>query len=72
MLDTVDALIEAFGGTAAAAAVASVTPPAVSNWRAFGSIPSRYFVVFAEEAERRGIEFDRRIFGFKAAAEANP
>lgn len=69
MLDTVDALVEAIGGTAATASLAKVGAPAVSMWRAAGSIPSRHFLVFSEELQRRGLDFDRRIFGFNAPAE---
>jgi hypothetical protein len=71
-MDTVEQIIDAVGGTAAAAVLAGVTPPAVSNWKARGFIPSDLFVVFAEALERRGMIADRSAFGFKAPVEARP
>lgn len=65
MLTSVDAVIEAVGGTSAAAALAGVGPPAVSNWKARGAIPSEYFLSFSEAAGK----IDPRVFGFKDRAE---
>lgn len=65
MLKTVDAIIDAFGGTGAVAEKLGVGAPAVSNWRAAGVIPSQYFLVFSGWAASRKLKLDTSIFGFK-------
>ncbi len=70
MLKSVEDVVEAVGGTFAAAALTGVTPPAVSNWKERRFIPSEYFALFSDKLTRLGKEADRSVFGFKAAAEA--
>ena len=73
MLNTVDSIIEALGGTAEAAKLAHVGPSAVSNWKARGRIPSEQYSVFAAALDRGGKEFDNSLFGMRpldAGAEA--
>lgn len=65
MLCSVGDIIKALGGTAVAAQLAGVGSPAVSNWKKGGVIPAEYFAIFSAELERRGLEFDRTVFGFK-------
>lgn len=63
MLSTVDEVIEAVGGTAAAAGIAGVSPPAVSNWRGRGRIPSEKFMIFAAALRGLGKEASPDVFG---------
>ena len=65
MLRSVDEIISALGGTAATAELAGVGSPAVSNWKARGSIPAEYFLIFDGELARRDLAFDRKVFGLK-------
>jgi DNA-binding transcriptional regulator YdaS (Cro superfamily) len=64
-LATVDDVIEAVGGTAAAAALAGVKPPAASNWRARGRIPPGKSMIFAEALKQRGKEANPSVFGLE-------
>ena len=70
MLNSVDAIVEAVGGVTAAASLTGVSSPAVSNWKARGSIPAEYFAAFADELDRRRKRFDRTVFGFRPVAKA--
>jgi len=70
MLSTVDEVIEAVGGTAAAAKLAGVNPPAVSNWRSRGRIASEKFMIFAEALRPHGKEAAPEVFGMGRTAEA--
>jgi len=70
MLTTVDEVIEALGGTAAAASLAGVSAPAVSNWRERGKIASDKFLLIREALAASGREVDGSVFGFKAEARA--
>lgn len=63
-LSTIEAVIDAVGGTSAAASIAGVAPGAVSNWKARGRIPAEFFFVFASRLEREGQSVDRDLFGF--------
>jgi hypothetical protein len=65
MLRSVEELVDALGGSAAAAELAGVGASAVSNWKTNGVIPAEYFLIFSAECARREIRFDRRVFGFK-------
>lgn len=64
---TLDELIEALGGTAAAATKAGVTPPAVSNWRTRGRIPPEHFLRLSDEIGKLGRRLDPALFGFSPA-----
>jgi hypothetical protein len=75
VLNTVDSIIDALGGTAEAARLAHVGASAVSNWKARGRIPSEQYSVFGAALERAGLEFDASLFGMRpieTAAEARP
>jgi len=69
MLKSVDTIVEAFGGTTVVARRLGVGPPAVSNWRAAGVIPSEYFLVFSAWATGKRLRVDAAVFGFKAETE---
>lgn len=62
MLNTIDELIEALGGNDAAAKIANVTRPAVSNWKARGLIPAVYWQRFDEELRRLRLKANPAIF----------
>ena len=71
-LDTVDAVIDAFGGGKTAAAnnksVArwlGLNTSAVCNWRERQSIPSGWHLRFYLEAEKRGLDITREVFGLE-------
>lgn len=55
---TVNEVIDALGGTAKAAELFDVTPPAVSNWRAEGKFPERLHYRVFKECKARGIQYD--------------
>jgi hypothetical protein len=65
MLKSVDAVIDALGGTAAAASLAGRVGSAASNWRATGRIPAEFFLIFAAELARIGKAADPAVFGIK-------
>lgn len=67
MLKTVDALVEAVGGTSKAAEIGGVGPSAVSNWKSRGSIPSEKFMLFNSALDRIGLRADPSLFGFETA-----
>ena len=67
MLSTVDAVIDAVGGTAAAAGLAGVGLSAVSNWRSRNRIPSEKFMIFADVLRARGQEATPAVFGMDEA-----
>lgn len=70
MLTTVDEVIEALGGTAAAAGLIGVSAPAVSNWRDRGKIAPDKFLLVKGALASLGKEVDPRVFAFKMSEEA--
>ena len=70
MLITVDEVIEALGGTAAAAALTGVSAPAVSNWRERGKIAPDKFLLVREALAAVGKDVDPCVFAFKSVEEA--
>jgi hypothetical protein len=72
MLKSVDAVIDALGGTAAAAALAGRTGPAASNWRATGRIPAEFFLIFAAALARVGKAADPSVYGIKVPNDGLP
>jgi hypothetical protein len=65
-LKTVDEVIRALGGTAAAAKALDVGPPAISNWKARNLIPSRVYLVIGSLLKRQGHAADKALFAFKS------
>lgn len=63
LITSVDALIDALGGTSATARLAGVGPSAVSNWRKTG-LPDRASLHsrIRREAAHRGIRVDEALF----------
>ena len=68
VLKTVEAIIEALGGSSAAAELAGVGMSAVSNWKSRGTIPAELFVVFSRVLERHGNRADPSLFGMVGAS----
>ena len=64
MLNSVDGVVEALGGTGATASLAGVVPSAVSNWIKRGEFPAEYFVVFRDALAALGKEVDPSVFRF--------
>lgn len=69
MLTTVEAVVEALGGTAATAAAVGVGASAVSNWLERGKIAPGKFLLVREALLAVGKDVDPCVFAF-AAAEA--
>ena len=67
MLGTVDSVIEAVGGPSAAASLAGVGLPAVSNWKSRGKIAQGKFVLFRDALAAKGLEAAPSVFGFDEA-----
>jgi DNA-binding transcriptional regulator YdaS (Cro superfamily) len=70
MLESVDEVIEALGGTQRSAEQLGVLPTAVSNWKARGKIPSDKFLVISGALRERGKKVSSTIFGFSEQPEA--
>ncbi len=68
---TVDAVIDALGGTSAVAQLTLVRSSAVSNWRRRGRIPSEKFMTLADALKRADLAANPVLFGFELA-EARP
>jgi len=66
MLKSVEEVVEAVGGNSAAAALAGVSAPAISNWKARGQIPAEKYFVFVEALSRVGKRADPTVFSFAA------
>lgn len=70
MLTSVAQVIDALGGTAAAASIAGVGAPAVSNWKDRGYIPPGKFLAFTKALAERGLTAAPIVFGWKDEARA--
>lgn len=62
-LKTVSEVVEAFGGTSAAAEWAGIGPSAVSNWLSKGFIPPGWHFRMADYFDGKGIALSRKVFG---------
>lgn len=71
MLDTVDSVITAVGGSQAAASLAGVSLPAIWNWRARGKIAQGKFVLFRDALAVKGLEASPAVFGMKSKREVD-
>lgn len=69
-LQTVTAVIDAFGGTAATAARFGVLPSAVSNWKAAGKFPQRLHYLIDSEAKKSNLDIDPIVFKTPAGKRA--
>ena len=69
MLRSVEDVISAVGGPAAAASLVAVGKSAVSNWKSRGAIPPEYFLTFSDALAKLEKEADPAVFGFKALAD---
>jgi hypothetical protein len=54
MLNSVDDIIEALGGSAATASILGVYPSAISNWKFRGGIPLSNFLLLEKALAARG------------------
>lgn len=70
MLNSVDEVIDALGGTAAVAGLAGVGSSAVSNWIKRGRISRGSFMTVRDALAAQGKEASPSIFGFKETAPA--
>jgi hypothetical protein len=67
MLNTVEAVVEALGGTTATASAVGVGASAVSNWLDRGKIAPDKFLLVREALLVLGKDVDPCVFAFKAA-----
>jgi DNA-binding transcriptional regulator YdaS (Cro superfamily) len=67
LLETVDEVIDAVGGTFDAAKLAGIKPPGVSNWRSRGRIPPDKSMIFAEALRLVGKTARPEVFGLEPA-----
>lgn len=70
MLDSVDDVVEALGGSAKVAELCGVGPSAVSNWRKRGRISPGSFMIIRDALASKEMEAASSVFGFKASDEA--
>jgi hypothetical protein len=61
-LTTVDEVVDALGGTSAAARHLGVTPAAVSNWRAARRIPGQWHKLLRRDFLDRDMIIDDSVF----------
>ena len=69
-LSTVDSIVEALGGNAAAGGLVGVKSPAVSNWRDRGRIPKGHLFVFSDVLAKAGKRPAPEVFGFSGEVRA--
>lgn len=62
-LDNVDAVIDAVGGTAAAARLTSKKLQHISNWRSEGRIAHSTFLLFKDELRKRRLKAPPALWG---------
>lgn len=63
VLQTVEDVVDAFGGTTEAAEWAGIGKSAVSNWLAKGFIPPGWHFRMADHFADKGIVLSRTVFG---------
>jgi uncharacterized protein YjcR len=56
MVETVDAVVDALGGTGKVAEKRGLTPSTVSSWKARKSIPAEHWLGLVEMAQAEGVE----------------
>ena len=59
---TASELIDALGGNEMVAKIAGVGKTAVSNWRRYGFLPPRLFLIIAAAGRERGVDVPERLF----------
>lgn len=62
-INSIDELVEAFGGDTALANELDVSQPAVANWKARGHISSGWHLRLFAEVHRRGKTVAPHVFG---------
>ena len=63
-LTTVNEVIEALGGTKAAASLLSISPSAVSVWRVNNKLPAHTFTVISQELLSKMLSADFSLWNF--------
>ncbi len=71
MLESVDDVVKAIGGSPAAAKLAAVGTSAVSNWKARKRIPAELFFIFSAALKRKGLRVDPAVFGARTSEEVS-
>lgn len=64
-LQTAGEVIDALGGTAATARLTARKDQHVSNWRAYGRLPSETFLILKAELEKRDLRAPPSIWGIR-------
>lgn len=65
ILETSSQVIDAVGGTTAAAQLADSSPQSVNNWRRSGRLAGDTFLIFSEELKERGLRAPLALWGMK-------
>ena len=65
-LTTADGVIDAVGGTAAAATLTGSSQQSVSNWRSNGRLAPPTFLIFIAELASRGMTAPPSLWGIRA------
>jgi DNA-binding transcriptional regulator YdaS (Cro superfamily) len=68
MLKSVEDIIDALGGTAAAANLLGLSRPAISNWKHRRSIPPENFFAISGALAKKRLRADSAVFGFRESA----
>ena len=66
ILKTVAAVVDALGGNKAVYDLADMTPQEVTNARAAGRFPSKFYVLFTDALAAKGASADPALWGMKA------
>lgn len=67
-VETVQELIDFFGGPNATGAVLKTTPQAVINWRTRGQLPTKLHFVHRNILKQKGVNAPSSLWGFVEAA----
>lgn len=67
-LNTASEVIDAVGGTAAAARLTGASMGSVTNWRAAGRMPATYFLVFQLALAEQGFAAPSMLWGIRSVA----
>lgn len=65
LLKTVDEVIDAVGGTGAAARLTDKKPQHVSNWRSEKRIAAETYLIFKDELANRNLKASSVLWGIK-------
>lgn len=72
MIENIDEIIEALGGTVATGKICGLNPPAVSMWKTRAGIPAEHYFTICDALEAVGKPLPaKRLFGFPEKSTAS-